>query len=159
MARKGLFELVFILVMLVLMLPATTHHSAIVTYSAQAQANDLLLLTDQAIADALADGSFSNSCAASSAKVLNYVNILESDYDSNLLSDCQIDISGSGTAPYSGDANVSCSKNNGDTTAYIQKRMTFSKTVTATSGGGTCRVIVIDNLSSGAVQVDYNLST
>lgn len=158
MARKGLFELVFILVMLVLMLPATTHHSAIVTYSAQAQANDLLLLTDQAIADALADGSYSG-CSASSASVSNYVNILESDYDSNLLSDCQIDISVSGTNPYSGDVNVSCSKNNGETTTYITKRMSFNKTVTTSTSGSNCRVIVVDKLSSGAVQVDYNLST
>lgn len=157
MARKGLFELVFILVMLALMLPATTHHSAIVTYSAQAQANDLLLLTDQAIADALADGSHSG-CTPSSGKVSNYVTNLQTAYQ-DIGNNCEILVNVSGTNPYTGDANVTCFKNNGDTTTYIKKRMTFNKTVTATSGGGTCRVIVIDNLSSGANQVDYNLST
>jgi hypothetical protein len=157
MARKGLFELVFILVMLALMLPATTHHSAIVTYSAQAQANDLLLLTDQAIADALADGSHSG-CTPSSGNVSNYVTNLQTAYQ-DIGNNCEILVNVFGTNPYTGDANVTCFKNNGDTTTYIKKRMTFNKTVTATSGGGTCRVIVTDNLSSGANQVDYNLST
>jgi hypothetical protein len=157
MARKGLFELVFILVMLVLMLPATTHHSAIVTYSAQAQANDLLLLTDQAIADALADGSFS-ICSPNSDSVTSYVNTLQGDYQS-LGNDCILSVIFSGTNPYSGDVNVSCSKNNGETTTYITKRMSFNKTVTTSTSGSNCRVIVVDNLSSDAVQVDYNLST
>lgn len=138
------------------MLPATTHRSAIVTYSAQAQANDLLLLTDQAIADALADGSYSG-CSANSGRVIGYVTNLQTDYQ-DIGNNCEISISGLGAAPYTGDVNVTCFKNNGDTTTYIKKRMTFSKTVTATSGGGTCRVIVTDNLSSAANQVDYNLS-
>lgn len=158
MARKGLFELFFILVMLTLMLPATTHHSAIVTYSAQAQANDLLLLTDQAIADALADGSFSNNCSASSLKVLEYVSNLQTDYQ-GLGNDCQIYVSGSGSPTYSGDAIVTCSKDNGNTTTYIKKKMNFNKTVSATSGGGYCRVTVSDTLyNPPLVQVDYNLS-
>ena len=157
MARKGLFELVFILVMLALMLPATTHHSAIVTYSAQAQANDLLLLTDQAIADALADGSFSG-CIANSNSINSYVNSLLTDYQS-IGNNCTISVTTGGSNPYTGTADVSCSKNNGDTTTYVKKRMTFSKNVTATVYGSYCHVTVVDNLSSGATQVDYNLST
>lgn len=157
MARKGLFELVFILVMLTLMLPATTHHSAIVTYSAQAQANDLLLLTDQAIADALADGSHS-SCSASYSQVQNYVNNLQNDYRA-IGNDCNVDVSGSGSPIYSGDANVTCLKNNGNTTTYVKKRMAFNKTVSATSSGNICRVTVSDNLySPSEIQVDYNLN-
>lgn len=157
MARKGLFELVFILVMLTLMLPATTHHSAIVTYSAQAQANDLLLLTDQAIADALADGSHS-SCSASNSQVQNYVNNLQNDYRA-IGNDCNVDVSGSGTNPYSGTAYVTCLKNNGNTTTYVKKGMAFNKTVSATSSGSVCHVTVSDNLYSlSEIQVDYNLS-
>lgn len=158
MARKGLFELVFILVMLTLMLPATTRHSAIVTYSAQAQANDLLLLTDQAIADALADGSHS-SCSPSSSKVSQYVNILQNDYQ-GLGNDCQVVVSSvSGTNPYSGNAIVTCSKDNGNTTTHIKKSMTFRKTVETTPSGDYCHVKVLDNLyNPSMVQVDYNIS-
>lgn len=157
MARKGLFELVFILVMLTLMLPATTRHSVIVTYSAQAQANDLLLLTDQAIADALADGSFSNNCSANSSKVLDYVSNLQTDYQ-GLGNDCQVVVFVSNTNPYSGNAIVTCFKDNGNTTTYIKKSMSFRKTVETTSSGDYCRVTVSDVLSNNAIQVDYNIS-
>lgn len=160
MGNKGLFELIFILVMLVLMLPATTHHSAIVTYSAQAQVNDLLLLTDQAIADALADSSYVG-CNASESRVQNYVNNLQSDYQTNINSNCQVTISGTNfsSSTYSGIATATCSKVSGDTSTYITKRMAFNKTITTTSAGGFCRVQVVDNLSNPTItQVDYNLS-
>ena len=140
------------------MLPATTHHSAIVTYSAQAQANDLLLLTDQAIADALADGSHS-SCSASNSQVQNYVNNLQNDYRA-IGNDCNVDVSGiGGLNPYSGTAYVTCLKNNGNTTTYVKKGMAFNKTVSVAPSGSICHVTVSDNLySHSETQVDYNLS-
>lgn len=153
MQTKGLFELVFILVMLVLLLPATTQRKAIVTYSAHAQVNDLLLLTDEAIADALADGTWI-SCSDSNSQVLDYISNIITAHN-NLGNNCGYELSGNlASSIYTADLNVSCLEDNNSNSTYVKKKISINKTITA-SGSSPCRVVIRDNIENYD-QVDYN---
>lgn len=155
MQRKGLFELVFILVMLTLLLPATTQRKAIVTYSAHAQVNDLLLLTDEAIADALADSSHSGcSASANSTTINSYILTIIDEYNA-LGNNCGYNLSDNFNSPaYTGDLNIFCSKDNGSNSTYVKKQIRIDKTITAT-GPSPCHVVIRDNIENYN-QVDYN---
>lgn len=155
MQTKGLFELVFILVMLVLLLPATTQRKAIVTYSAHAQVNDLLLLTDEAIADALADSSYTGcSPNADSAKINTYISNIITAHN-NLGNNCDYNLSDNFINPnYTADLNVSCLEDNNSNSTYVKKKISINKTITA-SGSSPCRVVIRDNIENYD-QVDYN---
>lgn len=157
MQTKGLFELVFILVMLVLLLPATTQRKAIVTYSAHAQVNDLLLLTDEAIADALADCSHIGcSPNADSAKINTYISNIITAHN-NLGNNCGYELSGNlASSIYTADLNVFCLKDNGSNSTYVKKQIRINKTITAISMPlpSSCRVIIYDNIGDYN-QVDY----
>lgn len=154
----------FMLIMLLLLLPSATNHSLNVTSSTYSQVNELGILVDASIADALADETFENCVLAIQA---NY-NAKCTDYRATLLTrfnalgnNCAITnfsptLTGS---TYSGTYNVSCQKTAADTNSYIEKQFTFSKTIFVNNGGTTCRVRIVD--SYGGLdynQVDYNLS-
>jgi len=166
MESKGLFELMFMLIMLVLLLPTTTQNTHIVTGDVQTQVNSLALLSDAAIADALSDKTF-ESCSQSNTqdykdKVVLYLTNLQAEFNASG-NNCEYDITSFyptySSGKFNGNIDVSCSLENSRTNTYIKKKLFFDKQISVNNSfTGYCSVMIEDNLTVGYNQVDYNLS-
>lgn len=165
MGNKGLFDLMFMLIMLALLMPAATHSQHIVTPTVQSQVNELSLLTDEAIADAISDKTF-EGCAY--ATVVNYEGVIRNYLDDLYLeynahgNNCSYDSTSLSASlsggKFSGSIDVFCSQENSSNSAYLKKRLFFDKQIIAQSTTGFCQIIIQDNQTPGYIQVDYNLS-
>ncbi len=163
MKSKGLFELMFMLLMLTLLFPMATKTQHMTTSRVQSQTSSLSLLSDQAIADAFADQTFVNCTVASifeyQTKANAYLSTLKTTFNS-AGTNCDYNLSILTRTPstITGEIDISCQQSNSDTSTYLKKRFYFDKDVTASgTNPGSCRVTVIDNLSS-YTQVDYNIT-
>ncbi len=179
MEQKGLFELFFMLIMLVLLFPVATERNNIVTPNLVAQTDNFALLTDFAIADALADKSFED-CEISDVdsyreKIGDYLGNLEM-YFKNAVpgASCSYGTqtySLSGDDIFSGNIDINCSAKNSTMTVsnltktlYIEKKVSaiFSLGYTDPDGNvipSSCSITVEDNLySPSQTIVDYNLT-
>lgn len=160
MESKGLFELMFMLVMLVLLLPATTQNSHIVTSTVETQVNTLALLSDYAIADALADqAAVDCNINFPDAKVAPYLAILLIEFNKTSGANCNT-LNNSGTvvgSDYNGTIDIACSSKSNSNETNIIKRLVFNKQVSASITDSNaitcieqCTINVKDNVVSGS---------
>lgn len=163
MEQKGLFELFFVLIMLVLIYPVATHKNTIITSDLLTQADQFALLTDLAISDALADGAF-EGCKVTNItnNIPSYLTILRNEF--NTLSGIKCDYYDSQIifSCLQGDCQdqkikIKCVGENSNSKTTITKEITLNKKVTAVESPGYCNVTVRSG-SPFITHVDYNLS-
>jgi len=167
MEQKGLFELFFMLIMLVLLFPVATERNNILTPNLVAQTDNFALLTDFAVADALADKSFEDceitDIDSYSEKVSKYLENLESEFSNTMPGvSCSYSTQNYKLSEdvFSGDIVINCStRNSAMTTSNLTKTLYFEKTLFVSRSPGYCSVTVKDNLySPSQTIVDYNLT-
>jgi hypothetical protein len=131
MKQKGLFELFFMLIMLVLFLPVATQKNVVTTPSAQAQANNLALLADYALADALADGTYLYcNLDRSTTLVSNYFTNLQTNFNSSLGTNCQITNTGSlASSDYIGTSTITCDSDSIRNKTEYKKDLKYTKKI------------------------------
>lgn len=164
MEQKGLFELFFVLVMLVLLLPVATHKTTVSTPNVLAQADSLALLTEYAVLDALADQAF-DDCAITNLPnlVSSYLNELLIEFNKTSGANCRYVTPIIFTCQSGGNCNnnsvdITCDSNLSNTKTTITRRLNIEKkTVSVTSSPGYCKVTAESGAAS-VIQVDYNLS-
>lgn len=166
MKQKGLFELFFMLIMLVLFLPVATQKNVVTTPSAQAQANNLALLADYALADALADGTYLDcNLDRSTTLVSSYFTNLQDNFNSRLGTNCQITNIGSlAISDYIGTSTITCDSNSIRNKTEYKKDLKYSKQITFYhdinnySCTETCTISIQDNYESPYTPVNKNTS-
>lgn len=157
MKQKGLFELFFVLIMLLLFMPVATHKNLVTTPTVLAQVNSLALLTDFAIADALSDQAFVN-CDTSGigAKISPYLNHLFLEFNKVSGANCSYSnnpgVLSSGA--YVGKIDIICESNTFLNKTKITKNLFYSKEISVTSncdsetGVQQCTVKILDRYAS-----------
>jgi len=167
MARKGLFELFFVLIMLVLLFPVATQKTNITTSTIVSQTENLALLTDFAIADAISDYAFDN-CSISGTptnRVDSYLSNLIKEF--NMISGTTCNVSNSGnllnisrhSADYNGYARIICKSTSSIQNTSITKELFYLKNISIQETAGHCRIQIRDSYQANQIIVDYNLST
>jgi len=161
--EKGLFNSLFILIMLVMFVPSIsllpkTQNIMDTKY----QIEEVAFTSDSVIADALSDQTYLNTCSLAGQidydlKIISYLTNFENqrqDYStiwcsySNLSADLSVN-------NYSGSIDITCSSSNEITSVSITKVLYFDKKINATMGA-TCDIQVIDNLNGGVDQVNLS---
>jgi len=154
MAQKGLFELFFVLIMLVLIFPATTHNKAVSTPNVLVQADNLALLTDYAITDAvfdkvIVDCNFDDY----NVNINPYLNNLYTEFNKTSGVNCNYNQPTVSSSPpnYIGSIDVNCDSSN----SKIIKTLKFSKQITANQDinlytcEDKCTLSITDNYAPG----------
>jgi hypothetical protein len=166
MKQKGLFELFFMLIMLVLFLPVATQKNVVTTPSAQAQANNLALLADYALADALADGTYLDcNLNRSETLVSNYFTDLQTNFNSSLGTNCQITNTGSlASSDYMGTSIITCDSDSIRNKTEYKKDLKYSKKINFNHDVNnytcieTCTISIQDNYENTYTPVDKSTS-
>jgi len=167
MKQKGLFELFFMLIMLVLFLPVATQKNIVTTPSAQAQANNLALLADYALADALADGTYLDcNLDRSETLVSSYFKNLQNYYNSSLGTNCQITNLGSlaSSNNYTGTSTITCDSDSIRNKTEYKKDLKYSKKINFNHDVNnytcieTCTISIQDNYENTYTPVDKSTS-
>lgn len=163
MGKKGLFELFFVIIMLVLFLPVATHKTTVSTPNVLVQADQLALLTDYAVSDALADQAFVNCNTTNiTSRIESYLNTLKTEFNKTSGVNCNYQTPITFICNPAGNCNnqkirITCDSNNSTIKTMITKEIELTKSVSTMPSTDYCRVIVQSG-SPGITQVDYNLS-
>ena len=165
--QKGLFNALFILIMIVLLSPTTLlfNKNKIIVDTTQ-HLNEVSLTVDSIIADALSDETYSNNCSVSTVThyrntILNYISNFEnirSKYTSITCEYTNLQSSFDGLQ-YVGTVDISCSSRNNITSLNIKKRLNFRKEINANRGVNWCKIRIKDMYSTPPyIEVDLNQS-
>jgi len=163
--EKGLFSSLFVIIMLLLVTPGlliSTNHQYIVSTSNHI--NNITYNVDQAVADALADVTISNSCTIASSSTYNatinsYIDNIVSDSSKNTVIYCTV-VSESGSLSVSdfiGSVTINCKSKDDISTMNISKKIEFSKHIAYKLnpiGVTTCSVAISDNYDLNNKQVN-----
>lgn len=162
MEKKGLFELFFVIIMLVLFLPVATHKTTVSTPNVLVQADQLALLTDYAVADALADQAFVNCNTTNiTSRIESYLNTLKTEFNKTSGVNCNYQtpitfICNSGGNCNNQEIRIICDSNLSNTETTITRKIDLTKRVSTTSSPGYCK-IKVETGPPWETQVDYNL--
>lgn len=163
MMEKGLFNSLFVLIMLAMLVPSTS----LITKTqnimdTKYQIEEVAFTADSIIADAISDRTYDNSCAIDTnlnynSKVDSYLNNFEITKKKYSSIDCNYtDITTTVIGlNYSGSLNITCNSKNEITEVTIKKIIYFNKKINA-SLGADCSVIIVDNINGGNTQVSLN---
>ena len=163
MEQKGLFELFFVLVMLVLLFPVATNKTTVSTPNVLIQADQLALLTEYAVSDALADQAFVNCNTTNiTSRIESYLTTLKTEFNKTSGVNCNYQTPINFICNAGGNCNnqkirITCDSNSSTIRTTITKEIDLTKKVSATSSPGYCKISVQSG-SPGVTQVDYNLS-
>lgn len=162
MEQKGLFELFFVLVMLVLLFPVATNKTTVSTPNVLIQADQLALLTEYAVSDALADQAFVNCNTTNiTSRIESYLTTLKTEFNKTSGVNCSYEniniICNSGVCN-SGQITIICDSNSSNTSTRVERKLNLEKkTVDTIPSSGYCKVTVKSG-TPGVNQIDYNLS-
>jgi len=163
--EKGLFNSMFILIMLAMFIPSLslmpkTQNIVDTKY----QIEEITFTVDSIVSDALSDRTYTNTCALDTranydAVVNTYITNFENQRKSHSSVSCTYSNLNSALAGnrYSGSIDVFCSSSNSLTTVNIKKRYYFDKEINRTLAAN-CNVKIKDFLNAGFAQVDLNRS-
>ncbi|HOD89530.1 MAG TPA: hypothetical protein PKK56_00375 [archaeon] len=160
--EKGLFNSIFLLIMLALMAPTISllnvNQNIIDTSK---QINEIALTLDSVIADGISDAVKIDNCTINdtniTAKINTYIANIENERKKYSSIICTYELNGStSTNNYIGYINLACNSQNSITKINIKKKLYFNKKITTIPSGTLCYVKVEDNLDSGYIQVDLN---
>jgi len=163
--EKGLFNSLFVLVMLVMLVPSTSLIAKTQNVTdTKYQIEEISFTSDSIIADAVSDRTYANSCVVDSS--VNYDNVVDiylktfeiqkEKYSTVICSFSNLTTSIDAGKYYLGYVDINCSSSNEITKVSIIKRLYFNKEIIPTSGGGNCNIIINDTLNGGANQVYLN---
>ncbi len=160
--EKGLFNSLFILIMLVMFVPSISLMTKTQNImDAKYQIEEVAFSSDSVIADALSDQTYSNSCSLDSEanydfKVNGYLMFFEIQRRNYSTVNCLYSnfITNLAGSTYSGSIDISCSSLNDVTSVNITKVIYFDKDISATLGA-TCDIVIMDNLMA-AEQVNLS---
>ncbi|MFA5746126.1 MAG: hypothetical protein WCX82_03100 [archaeon] len=167
MESKGLFELMFMLVMLVLLLPATTQTTHIVTSTVETQVNTLALLSDYAISDALADqAAVDCNIDLPDIQVNPYLTTLLTEFNKTSGANCSVLNSGAivGANDYNGTIDIACSSRSNSNETNIIKRLAYNKQINTNKDTNLysceekCAISIKDNYQSEYIPAAYNFT-
>ena len=164
MMEKGLFNSLFVIIMLLLVTPGlliSTNHQYIVNTSNHI--NNITYNVDQAVADALADVTISNTCAIANSSTYNttinsYINNIVTDSSKNTSIYCSV-VNESGSlvgSDFIGSVTINCKSKDDVSTMDITKKLEFSKNITNFLNPlfNTCSVSISDNYDLNNKQVN-----
>ncbi|HRT03447.1 MAG TPA: hypothetical protein P5513_05865 [Candidatus Diapherotrites archaeon] len=162
--EKGLFNSIFLLIMLALMAPTISllnvNQNIIDTSK---QINNITLTIDSVIADGLSDAIKANDCGIPldattiNTTINNYITNLENERKKYSSIECTYELNGTISGnDYIGDIDIKCNSQNSTTKINIKKKLYFNKHITAIPSGSLCYVKIEDNLDPGYIQVDLN---
>ena len=167
MMEKGLFNSLFVLIMLAMFVPSLS----LITKTQNVmdtkyQIEEIAFTSDSIIADAISDRTFFNECLLDSN--INYNDTVDtylknfeiskkkySSIDCNFTNITTTVVGSATQADYSGSLDIICNSKNEITDVTIKKIIYFDKEINATLGAD-CSVIIVDNLNSGNIQVSLN---
>jgi len=157
--EKGLFDSLFVFIMLVLLAPVASYQDSHVINEVSIHLNELSLTVDAIIADALSDQTKSNGCSLDSkvdydSKLQMYLDNFEVERAKYTSITClYLNLSSTlASGVYQGYIDINCSGETQATSVNITKRLYFKKTITANLSG-LCDVNVMDNYSTEYYQV------
>jgi hypothetical protein len=169
--NKGFFDILFVLIMLILLLPNTSivNKSEIITSNIQ-EIDDIALIVDYVIVDALADQAYnSGNCGNTvqndyDSKINSYLNNFENTRQNYFGSNCVYNLEnitfglpGPNTIDYSGELKITCNKRNNIVISNISKKLEFNKKIRWSNPEPTiCNIKIENSYDSLFIQLDKN---
>lgn len=163
MTKKGFFDSLFVLIILVLLTPRAQYINNQNLYYNYEELNQRIIIVDQVVADALSDSTFvdcntrpENIYAAS---IEDYLDIMDDYWSKNSAIECNYKLTNENVSSpiFSADIDVSCTSKNKYNFVNTKKKLTIKKNISATKVNDYCRVRITDD-QSGFLQVDLNQS-
>ena len=154
MEQKGLFELFFVLVMLVLLFPVATNKITVSTPNVLAQADNLALLTDYAITDAVFDKVIVDcNFEDYNVNIYPYLNNLYTEFNKTSGANCYYNplVINSPPPNYTGSIDVNCDSSNSKiiNTLKFSKQITANQDINLYTCEDKCTLSITDNYASG----------
>jgi hypothetical protein len=163
MTKKGFFDSLFVLIILVLLTPRTQYINNQNIYYNYEEVNQRMIIVDSVVADALSDSTFAD-CSIRPANIYAasieaYLDAMDNYWSNNTAIDCDYKLNNETVASnvFSADIDISCTSKNKYNFVDTKKKTTVKKEIYASRVNDYCKVKITDD-PSNFVQVDLNQS-
>lgn len=163
MTKKGFFDSLFVLIILVLLTPRAQYINNQNLYYNYEELNQRMIIVDQVVADALSDSTFAycntRPVTIYAASIEDYLNTMDDYWSKNSAIECGYELTNENVSSqiFSADIVVSCTSKNKYNFVNTKKKLTIQKNISETQVNNYCRVRITDD-QSGFLQVDLNQS-
>lgn len=163
MTKKGFFDSLFVLIILVLLTPRTNYINNQNLYYNYEELNQRMIIVDQVVADALSDSTFV-TCEVRPANIYvtsieDYLDEMDDYWSENTAINCDYKLTNDIVEgqDFSAKIEVSCASKNKYNSVDTKKILTIGKKIFATQVNDYCKVQIKDN-TDYLLQVDLNQS-
>ncbi len=163
MTKKGFFDSLFVLIILVLLTPRAQYINNQNLYYNYEELNQRMIIVDQVVADALSDSTFADCNTRPeniyAASIEDYLDIMDDYWSKNSAIECNYKLTNENVSSpiFSADIDVSCTSKNKYNFVNTKKKLTIKKNISATRVQDYCKVQIKDDVSH-LIQVDLNQS-